>query len=183
MGLYDEIVVSYPLPDCSYDIVFFQTNSFGRTLGTYYLTKDGVLEHHGEKFDFTGILYFYGPKVYQDSDHHTLGDPKRDMSYSYRAKIKSGNLVWVKTDKQYEQDLREQSIFQNGKYLCLLKSSSHSVWLVKRRTDGTTIAGFDHQKHLVQFNVSECSDGELAELLMISYSEDDEEPYFIFKAD
>ena len=77
MGMYDEIFVSYPLPDDEEGInkhTIFQTKDFKCTLTRYVITQDGRLKHDEEYLNFDGPLNFYS------------------FNYEYLAHFKNGQL-------------------------------------------------------------------------------------------
>ena len=86
MGMFDDVHVDYPLPDCSY--TEFQTKDLECTLEQYTISADGKLLSNGVDIAFHGILNFY---TYDKSPG------ERDVAewYEYDAKFTDGQLVSI----------------------------------------------------------------------------------------
>lgn len=78
MGMFDEIVVRYPLPDPEAQKEVFQTKSLACLLRRYYITATGLLTLHQEPVPYHGDIYLYaGP-------------------YEYIARFTEGRVLWIK---------------------------------------------------------------------------------------
>lgn len=64
MGMFDEIVCYYPLPNKEDEGHILQTKSLDSALNIYTIERDGSLRLHGGLVEETLLLHFYSPDYY-----------------------------------------------------------------------------------------------------------------------
>lgn len=85
MGLFDDIICEYPLPEVGEIPVSdqdFQSKSLECSMWTYTISSNGKLLVYGRELDFHGDILFYG----------TVNDSYRQ----YVARFSEGQLLWIK---------------------------------------------------------------------------------------
>lgn len=89
MGMFDYLKCEYPL-DAPSTVEEWQTKDTpGQFLGTYTITKDGLLLEDGEPISFRGEIVFYGNETIDGKDDYTKW-------WEYSALFDDGKLINMK---------------------------------------------------------------------------------------
>lgn len=111
MGMFDEIIVEYPLPDgLKFEGVRFQTKDMDNFLELYEITNDGrfcrvVMEMDDDKTSPNGIGYMVPTGELDDTNYHgdivfyhSVGSYSNNsfIWYEYVARFTNGQLEWIK---------------------------------------------------------------------------------------
>jgi len=98
MGMFDNVVCKYPLPDAGANSIRFQTKDLECALWKYTITKEGRLLQQSHELE--GLHKKAGSEKLVDMNYHGLlrfygSNTKESEWFEYTAKFTAGTLVSI----------------------------------------------------------------------------------------